>query len=54
MRAYVENKAFEWAAADNGKGFANVRQHPSTVYYIATPLPSRGEIELIDFYYKFS
>lgn len=28
MRAYVENKAFEWAAADNGKGFANVRQHP--------------------------
>ena len=55
MRAYVENKAFEWAAADNGKGFANVRQHPSTVYYTARPMPSRyGETELIEFWYKFS
>tara|TARA_Y100000356_G_C11047180_1_gene176730 strand:- start:103 stop:411 length:309 start_codon:yes stop_codon:yes gene_type:complete len=55
MRAYIENKAFEWAAADNGKGFANVRQHPSTVYYTARPMPSRyGETELIEFWYKFS
>ena len=55
MRVYVENKAFEWAGADNGEGFANVRQHPSTVYYTARPVPSGyGCDGLIEFWYKFS
>lgn len=52
LRPYIENKAREWADADDGNGFANVRQHPATVYYVASPTATKGE-EFKDFYYKF-